>query len=103
MKIVVNRAVGSCFSLSSAGMNRLFELKGGIAEIGDADTASDPPIWLYRLRRNDKDLVQVVEELGSAAADKNVELTIIEIADDANWSISDAVGFEYIKVDGQIL
>jgi hypothetical protein len=103
MKVVVNRAVGSCFSVSSAGLTRLFELKGAIGPIGDD---GKPPVksnWLYSLPRNDKDLVQVVEELGSAASDQNAEIIIIEIPDDANWSISDIVGYEYIKVDGQIL
>ena len=33
MKVVVNRSVGSSFSLSSAGFNRLFELKGSIGQI----------------------------------------------------------------------
>jgi hypothetical protein len=98
MKVVVNRAVGSCFSLSSAGLKRLFELKGTVGSIGDEKSN-----WLRSLPRNDKDLVQVVEELGSAASNENAEIIVIQIPDNANWSISDVVGYEYIKMDGQIL
>ncbi len=103
MKVVVNRAVGSCFSVSSAGLTRLFELKGAIRPIGDDGKPTEKSNCLYSIPRNDKDLVQVVEELGSAASDQNAEIIIVEIPDDANWSISDVVGYEYIKVDGQIL
>ena len=103
MKVIVNRAVGSCFSVSSAGLKRLFELKGAVGPIGDDGSSSKKSDWLHSLPRNDKDLVQVVEELGSAASNKNAEIIVIEIPDNANWSISDVVGYEYIKVDGQIL
>ena len=103
MKVVVNRAVGSCFSVSSAGLNRLFELKGAVGPIGDDGSLSEKSDWLHSLPRNDKDLVQVVEELGSAASNENAEIIVIKIPDNANWSISDVVGYEYIKIDGQIL
>ena len=103
MKVVVNRAVGSCFSVSTAGLNWLFELKGAVGPIGDDGGSPEKSNWLHSLPRNDKDLVQVVEELGSAASNENAEIIVIEIPDNANWSISDVVGYEYIKVDGQIL
>jgi hypothetical protein len=103
MKVVVNRAVGSCFALSPAGLSRLYELKDAIGQVRDAARRPEKSNWLYELPRNDRDLVQVVEELGSAAFGQNAELAIIEIPNNANWKISDAVGYEYIKVDGQIL
>jgi len=103
MKVVVNRAVGSRFSVSSAGLKRLFELKGIVAPIGDDGSSPEKLDWLHSLSRNDKDLVQVVEELGSAASNENAEIIVIEIPDNANWSISDVVGYEYVKVDGQVL
>jgi hypothetical protein len=103
MKVVVNRAVGSCFALSSAGLSRLYELKGAIGQVRDAARSPEQSNWLYELPRNDKDLIQVVEELGSAAFGQNAELAIIEIPNNANWKISEAVGYEYIKIDDQIL
>ncbi len=103
MKVVLNRSVGSRFSMSSAGFNRLIELKGSIGQIEGDERPSEKSNLLYSLPRNDKHLVQVVEELGLAASDQNTELTVIEIPDNANWSISDVVGYEYIKVNGNIL
>ena len=100
MKVVINRSVGSRFSLSSAGFNRLVELKG---RIGDEKRPLEKSNFLYNLPRNDKDLVQVVEELGMAASAHDAELTVVEIPDNANWSVSDVVGFEYVKVNGNIL
>jgi|SRR3989304_6502256 len=103
MKVVLNRSVGSRFSMSSAGFNRLIELKGSIGQIEGYERPAEKSNLLYSLPRNDKDLVQVVEELGLAASDQDTELTVIEIPDNANWSISDVVGYEYIKVNGNIL
>ncbi len=102
MKVVINRSVGSRFSMSSIGFNRLVELKGLIGKIGDDGRPLEKYNFLYNLPRNDKDLVQVVEELGMAASDDNVELTVVEIPDNAKWSISDVVGYEYIKVNPPI-
>ena len=103
MKVVVNRSVGSRFFMSSAGFNRLFELKGSIGQIGDDERLSERSNFLYNLPRNDKDLIQVIEELGLVASAQDAQLTIIEIPDNANWSISEVVGYEYIKVNGKIL
>jgi len=102
MKVVVNRAVGSSFALSPAGLSRLHELKDAFGHARDAARPPEKSDWLYKLRRDDVDLVQVVEELGSAAFGQNAELAIIEIPNNANWRISDVVGFEYIKMDDQI-
>ena len=103
MKVVVNRTVCSSFSLSSAGFNRLFELKGSIGQIGEDSKPAEKSIFLFNLPRNDKDLVQVVEELGTAASGPNAELTVFKISDNANWSVSEVLGFESIRVNGDIL
>ena len=99
MKVVINRSVGFRFSMSPTGFNRLVELKG---PIGDDKRPLEQSNFLHNLPRNDKDLVQVVEELGMAASADDAELTVVEIPDTAKWSISDVVGFEYVKVNGNI-
>lgn len=103
MKVVVNRSVGSSFSLSSAGFNRLFELKGSIGQNREDSTPTEKSIFLFNLSRNDKDLVQVVEELGAAACGSNAELMVFKIPDNASWSVSEVLGFESIRVNGDIL
>jgi hypothetical protein len=63
---------------------------------------SGRPDWLLSLERNDRDLVCLVEELGSAAAGANAELKIIEIPDGCSRTISDVVGFEFVVVNGEV-
>jgi hypothetical protein len=69
MKVVLNSSVGSRFFMSSVGFNRLIELKGSIGQFGDDGRSSKKSNLLYSLPRDDKDLVQVIEELGLAASD----------------------------------
>jgi hypothetical protein len=111
MKVVLNRAVGSCFSLSSAALVRLAKLKGLDRRQRDPhepvlesqvvpSPESGRPEWLLSLARNDKDLVHLVEELGLSAAGRNAELEIVEIPDGSSWKISDVVGYEFVVVTG---
>ena len=113
MKLVVNRGIGSRFSLSASALSKLGELKGrgrlrrdlnrpvttvafGLApEVAESD-------WVLKLERNDADLVGLVEELGPAASGLNAELTIVEIPDGCVWKISDAVGYEFVVVNGDV-
>lgn len=53
--------------------------------------------WYYRnLKRTDKDLVSVIEELGNEASGKYGRLVVIEIPDDVDWEIDDYDGIETI-------
>jgi hypothetical protein len=45
----------------------------------------------------------VVEELGTAAFGPKAELTVFKIPDNASWSVSEVLGFESIRVNGDIL
>lgn len=48
------------------------------------------------IRRNDLDLVAVVEELGASANGEYAKLKIVEIPDDVAWEISEYDGNEYV-------
>ena len=111
MKIVVNRAVGSCFSLSSAALAKLAELKDrdgrqrvprGPVLANQFIPESGRPDWLLSLARNDADLVRLVEEFGPAAAGPNAELMIVEIPDGRPWKISEVVGYEFVVADSNV-
>lgn len=121
MKIVINKA-HSNFSLSHAAMLRYAELSGFtlfVEEDKDGDLQyakvhhdqirelkrKDPVPWsvIYTLefnsdiiKRNDPNLVQVIEELGAAANDEWSYLKIVEIPDDVDWVIKDYDGCEWI-------
>ena len=49
------------------------------------------------IARDDKTLVQVVEELGEIASGKFAKLTVVEIPDDVSWEISEYDGNEHVN------
>ena len=113
MKVVLNRAVESCFSLSSAALAKLAVLKCLDRRQRDphgptldrqivSETEIGRPDWLLSLERNDGDLVRLVEEFGPAAAGPNAELMIVEIPDGQPWKILGVVGFEVAVVNGKV-
>lgn len=110
-KIVINRCHGG-FGLSHEAMLRICELKqmsvffhkeNGFHYYYSApyehlsDTEKDE-IYIseYSYARDDKELVQAVEELGSMASSKYADLEIIEIPDDVEWQIEEYDGYEHI-------
>ncbi len=103
MKVVLNRAVGSCFSLSPAAITKLSMLKG--RDLGQRDlthtSESGRPDWVLNLERSDSDLVGLVEGLGSAASGPDAELMIVEIPEGCSWKINDVVGYEFVVVNGK--
>lgn len=109
MKVVLNRDVASCFRLSQTAIDRLSALKGGsvpagvIASAGRGGPAHDAGASdLMLLERNDPHLVQVVEELGAAAAGPNAELVVIEIPDGIPWKVSEVSGYEFVSANGKV-
>ena len=100
MKLVINRSVGARFAISAKAARRLIELKSPTRL---TRRAGQPEELFRTLPRNDKDFVQVVEELGRGASDYDAELTVVEIPDNVNWSVSDIFGYEYVMVDGEQL
>lgn len=49
-----------------------------------------------RIRRDDPDLIKVVEKLGDTANSKYSKLKIVEIPDGINWEVEEYDGIEWI-------
>lgn len=86
MKVVLNRKYGG-FSLSDQALEMLANLKGIPKKSFD----------LFRVRRTDKFLIQVVEQLGDAAGFKKGQLKIHHIPDGIKWSLRDTDGIEWAE------
>lgn len=122
MKVVINQCYGG-FGLSSEALIRLIEAgsKNIIRRtIGEYSGKESDFIWKCRdgysasyssifkdgivythnqfeeNARTDPALVQIVEELGSAANDEFAKLKIVEIPDDVNFIIEEYDGMEII-------
>jgi|688.fasta_scaffold810354_1 hypothetical protein len=104
MKVVINACHGG-FGLSQKAMQRYAELKGfklitedrGLYSIYYADSVSDDNLICNSdIPRNDPDLVQVVEELGTAANSWSANLGIVEIPEGISWDIEEYDGFEWV-------
>jgi hypothetical protein len=118
MKIVINACYGG-FGLSHEAIMRYAEIKGinlvwkehRSLNYYYKDCVSDENYFYYYYKdcvsdenyfsysdipRNDPALVQVVEEMGSAANDEYAKLKIVEIPDDVRWHIAEYDGSEHI-------
>lgn len=100
MKIVLNKAVGTCFGLSEIAVNWLCKRKRW--NRSPVLAKEEIRIRIRRLERSDQDLVDIVRSLGALAADVGAELEIVDIPEGFNWIISDVVGFEFIELKGKI-
>lgn len=85
MKIVINRCYGG-FSLSRKAYVLWCEKEGIIPQ----DT------YGYDITRNNKSLVEVVEELGEDAGGTYSDLRTVEIPDDVDWIIQEYDGIEWV-------
>lgn len=85
MKLVINRCFGG-FSLSPLAQEALAQKKG----------RATAPQDQRPLDRADKDLVEIVEELGSLADGGYAELEVIEIPDGVNYTIEKYDGIESV-------
>jgi hypothetical protein len=86
--IVISERYGG-FGVSEAAFERLKEL--GVA-LDRIYAANDLP-------RDDTRLVQVVQELGEAAAGRYADLKIVEIPDGVSWHIHEYDGYESVHED----
>ena len=58
---------------------------------------SNEDFWsYYKLDRTDKDMIEVIEQLGRKANGKLSDLVIVEVPDDVEWEIDDYDGMETV-------
>jgi hypothetical protein len=84
MKVVINACYGR-FGLSDAGMMEYARLKGV------------EHFAYQQIKRDDPDLIKVVEELGDKVNTFTSKLKIIEIPDDVAWEIEVYDGKELVS------
>jgi hypothetical protein len=69
-------------------------------DLGDVTQSLDVPsdVWFssHDLKRDDPDLINIVEKLGQEASSRLAKLEVVEIPDDVNWEISEYDGYESI-------
>jgi len=116
-KILINTQYGG-YNLSNVAMTKLLELKGIVTypEKGMFDDFNiyflTPPtgntrddytrkaFYIDKIKRDDPDLIRVVEELGvDAASGRFCQLKIVEIPDDIKWIIQEYDGLEWVAED----
>ena len=112
MKIVINSDFGG-FGLSREAFEMLLQRKGIEYEVEESKTfgviresfyrkghAGDDKFYLseydFYESRADKDLVEVVEKLGSAANGSHASLKIVEIPENVEWEIDEYDGMEHV-------
>ena len=123
MKIVINRAIGN-FDLSNKAKIELAKLNGqnlyfyktiSINKFELVDPEDDHILinvftknfgkiaenidfdYVFKFpKRNDENLIKVVEELGKEANTKFGNLKIVEIPDDVEWEIKEYYGEEWV-------
>lgn len=113
-KIVINRCFGG-FGLSHEAILRYAEVKGIsliVEDRGDKamiryhyykdSKAEENYFWDSEIERDDPALVQVVEELGEAAAHSYAELKVVEVPDDVDWHIHEYDGRESVHEDHRV-
>jgi hypothetical protein len=83
MKIVINDCHGA-FGLSKTAF-ALFNERAGAIITNEDD-----------IKRNNSILVEIVEQLGEAANGEFAELKVVEIPDDAEWTIQEYDGDEWV-------
>lgn len=103
-KIVINNCFGG-FGLSEEAIHEVARRKG--LKLSSEDIGVTLPLYLHYdqygnefcshdLKRDDSDLVAVVEEMGEDANDGFAELKIVEIPDNVNWQIEEYDGAEWV-------
>lgn len=85
-RIVINKCYGG-FGLSDEAMD-LYKAKSGVTK--------GFRIYDWHIKRDDPNLVEVIEELGEKANGVCADLKIVEIPDDVKWVIDEYDGLEQV-------
>lgn len=102
-KIVINDCYGG-FGLTDEALRLYFEFKGieftaeetGYELVPFVYYVDGKPFNPYMIERDDPALVQIVENMGRKACEKNSSLKILEIPDDVEWVIKEYDGNEHV-------
>jgi hypothetical protein len=105
-KIVINKCHGG-FGLSDDAVMRYGELAGlnlvktdgkfeGSLFYKEGRVDNEHFFYDGNIERDDKYLVQVVEEMSDKACGRYAELKVVEIPDGAQWQIEEYDGWEHI-------
>ena len=116
MKVAINRCFGG-FSLSNEAFEKLLTRKAIAFEkvvntersslfdttYFEAGHVGDDDHYLYEHqfcdKRDDPDLIAVIEEMGEAANGWAAEIGIVEIPDGVKWHIHEYDGIEHVAED----
>jgi len=114
MKVAINRCFGG-FSISNEAFEKLLDRKGIAFDKVERDSAlvgasyfiaghaHDETYYIsdydYYDKRNDPDLIAVIEEFGQAANGWAAEINIVEIPDNVQWHIGEYDGIEWVAED----
>ena len=109
MKIAINKCFGG-FQLSPLAEKLIAERKGirivfknGFTgdEVSFEDVIKSWRVDIYSnledLKRNDPDLIAVIEEIGQKANTPVSDICIVEIPDDVEWVVEEYDGMEWIS------
>ena len=95
MKVVINSCYGG-FGLSKLAMESYAQRKGLQLGKWNQTFGFYEGVSGHDIPRDDKDLVEIVESLGSLANGSCAELKVIEIPDGVNWYVEEYDGMEHI-------
>ena len=106
MKIVINSDFGG-FGLSDEAIREYALRKGftlveekcgefGFTYFYKGEISDNTHFWEGDIERNDADLVEIVERLGSAADGKFSSLKVVEIPEGVDWQVMEYDGREWI-------
>lgn len=106
MKVVINSDFGG-FGLSDEAIREYAKKKGftlveekqdqfGFTYFYIGEVSENNLFWDRDIERNDADLVEIVERLGSAANGKFSSLKIVEVPDEVKWTIEEYDGLEHV-------
>jgi len=101
VRMVINRSP-SAFLLSEQAILMLRSRKKNLVELHSSIPREQRLLMIGSLsvRRDDLDLVAIVEKLGRDANGRDTELEIVSIPDCHDWSIGDVCGIEFVLAHG---